>query len=456
MRQTFRFLLGLFCLAPTAPLGAATPGATVTVYNDNLALIVENRTLQLARGTGEYTYEGVTAQIEPTSVQLRSLTDPEGVRLLEQRFSFDLAGTERLLRKYLDQPIVVTVEEGETVRGRLLSESAGDAILRLEDGSVKVIRGKAVNTYQFPSLPEGLVTRPTLVWLLDCKQPGKHDAEIRYLTHGLQWQADYTAVVSAGDDELALSAWASIENRSGAGFENARIRLVAGDVHRVGPQPTPRRGPMLAEAKMMAGRDAGGFQEAELFEYHLYELGRRASLPDQQVKQLPLFAPVNVKARKEYRYDGARDKDNVHVTLLLDNTKHDGLGAPLPAGKVRVYKLDASGDPAFTGEDRIDHVPEGEEVELYVGNAFDLVGERAVIETRQVGKRSRQETVEITLRNRKKEQAEIIVVEHMRGAWEFVGKTPPVRKKQAERVEFEIKVPKKGEEVFQYQVLYSW
>jgi hypothetical protein len=198
------------------------------------------------------------------------------------------------------------------------------------------------------------------------------------------------------------------------------------------------------------------FEEQSLFEYHLYTLDRPATLTDRQVKQLVLFPPATVKAAKEFTYDGSRDKDKIRANLVLNNTKENGLGKPLPGGRIRVYKSVRGQKDAFAGEDRIGHVAEGEEVRVYLGNAFDLVGERTVKETRQISKRSRQETVEVQLRNRKDEAVSVTVIEHFRGDWKFVGDTPKIKKKEALKVEFEVTVPKKGEKVFSYQVLYKW
>ncbi len=446
----------VFATLPAAASGAEPP-LTVTIYNDNLGMIREVRALQLVRGTQAYRITDVAAEIEPGSVRLRSLTAPESFRLQEQRFEFDLTGTDRLLERWLGEPIVVTIEEGGTYRGKLLDARGGDAILELDDKSIQVIKAQAVTTLQFPGLPEGLTTKPTLVWLLESTKSGKHEAEITYLTRGLSWQAEYAASLHEGGDRLELSGWASIENRSGLTFKDARLQLVAGDVHQVAPPRYPAKAEMRREVAMMAEAPTSeGFEEQPLFEYHLYTLDRPATLTDREAVQLTLFPRATVKAAKEFTYDGSRDKDKVRINVVLTNTKETGLGMPLPAGRVRVYKPAGGGPEIFTGEDRIGHVAEGEEVRVYLGNAFDIVGERTVTETRQISKRSRQETVEISLRNRKDEPVTVTVIEHLRGDWKFIGTTPKIRKKEARKVEFEVAVPKKSEETFTYQVLYTW
>ena len=362
-----------------------------------------------------------------------------------------------LLARYLGQPVVVTIEEGGTFSGTLLNAHSGDAILQLEDGSVQVIKEDGITTLQFPALPEGLITKPTLVWLFESTKSMKHNLQISYLTKGIQWQAEYIASIREEEGLLELSGWAAIENRSGHTFKDARVRLVAGDVHRVSPQPYRARDRMRGQAAMMeAAAPAPGFKETPHFEYHLYTLDRLTTLTDRQSKQLTLFPPTSVKAEKEFTYDGSRDQEKVRVNLVLANTEENGLGKPLPAGRIRVYKETGGNTAAFAGEDRIGHVAEGEEVRVYLGNAFDIVGERTVLETRQVSKRSRQEIVKIELRNRKDAPATVTVIEHLRGDWKFIGTTPKVSKKEAHKVEFEVTVPKKSEKAFTYQVLYRW
>ena len=238
MRTAKLCFILLFTLVPAiTTFAAGEPPVTLTIYNDNFAMIQEVRGLRLARGTQEYRVSDVTDQIEPTSVRFLSLSAPDTVTLHEQRFEFDLAGTDRLLERYLGQPVVVTIEEGGTFSGTLLNAHSGDAILQLEDGSVQVIKSQTITTLQFPALPEGLITKPTLVWLLESTKSMKHNVQLSYLTKGLRWQAEYIASIREEEGLLELGGWASIENRSGHTFKDARVRLVAGDVHRVSPQP---------------------------------------------------------------------------------------------------------------------------------------------------------------------------------------------------------------------------
>ncbi len=459
MKRAVFCFLPLLAVALAAPAFSDEPAVTLTIYSDNFAMIQEARELNLSRGMQEVRITDVPERIEPSSVRIEFPTSPDTVSLHEQRFEFDLAGTDGLMQRYLGRPVVITIEEGGTYRGTLLSVQPGNVILELEDGAVQVIPDRAITTLQFPALPEGLLKEPSLVLLVESTRwSSRHKAEITYLTQGMQWEAEYIAGIRKEEEGLLeLSGRASIENRSGRSFQDAQLRLVAGDVHRVAVRPAhARKGMRMEAAAVSASAPAPRFEEQPLFEYHLYTLDRAVSLADRQAKQLNLFPPASVKADKEFSYDGSRDQDKVRVNLLLENTEENGLGKPLPAGRIRVYREPDDEPAAFAGEDRIGHTAVGEEVRIRLGNAFDIVGERTLLETRQVGKRSRQETVKIELRNRKEAPVTVTVIEHFRGDWKFVGPTPKVRRKEAGKVEFEVTVPEKGEQSFTYQVLYTW
>ncbi|MBN1999308.1 DUF4139 domain-containing protein [candidate division KSB1 bacterium] len=423
-------------------------GVSITIYNNNLALVREKRTVELKKGIQEYEFADVAARLDPTSVYFKSLTDPDALFLLEQNYEYDLVGTQRLLEKYIGQYIVVTVKQGAALSGRLLSAQDNDVIIQTKDNEVKAVKADAVEAVFFPELPEGLITRPTLVWLLDCKKAAKHETEISYLTEGIQWHAEYVAVVNTADTEVELGGWVSLQNQSGASYKQAQIKLVAGDVHRAEPDRRPP--PMLGKTEVLAL--SSPFEEKAFFEYHLYTLQRPASLLDRQIKQLSLFEPATVKVDKIYTFDGMW-YGKVRVNLEFINSKTAGLGLPLPKGKIRVYKRDKDGSQEFVGEDNIDHTPKDEKVKVYLGNAFDIVGERTVLQVKERGKNARETTVEIKLRNHKSVPVTVQVIEHQRGDWQFVGPTPPVLKKDNQTVIFKIDVPADGEKSFEFTVM---
>ncbi len=423
----------------------------VTVYNDDRALIREVRALTLDKGTQELSLVDVASEIDPTSVHFKSLTAPEAVEILEQNFQYDLVGTERLLLKYVGQEIVVTTRDGRSFTGQLLS-GAGDAILQRPGGQVEVVSRSAIETISFPSLPAGLILRPTLVWLVDNKKQGAHKVELSYLTGGMRWHAEYVGVSKQSDSLLELAGWVSIENNSGATYEQATLKLVAGEVHRA--EARPEVGLPEARAVLALSKDTH-FREEEFFEYHLYTLPRKTTIRDRETKQLALFPPATTPCKRLYLFD-PRLGEKVRVSLEFFNSAQQGLGLPLPKGKVRVYK--EAGDQAleFIGEDWIDHTPKDECVRIYMGNAFDIVVERQQTETRKLGDRSREDSWQVVIRNHKKESVVLTVVEHVWGEWEVRKSSHPHRKKDARTLEFDVPVKAEGEATLQYTVLFRW
>lgn len=431
-------------------LSEAFGGTSVTVYSEGFGLVREVREVELKKGINRLPFVDVAARIDPTSVHFRSLTAPEEVKILEQNFEYDLVSPDKLLEKYVDRDITVYTEEGD-ISGKLLSPGR-EIVLETSDGGVKVVRSDVIRSISFPFLPEGLITRPTLVWELECERPGKHKVEVSYITEGMGWHAEYVGVVEEGEDALELSGWVSVDNRSGATYEDALLKLVAGRPHRVKGRPLGPLRPAQAVRKEAAERP---FEERAFFEYHLYTLGRRTTLKDRQTKQISLFPGTEVPVEKEYTYDATEDERHVLVRLIFLNRK-PGLGFPLPAGKVRVYKRDKDESLIFLGEDRIDHTPEDEKVKIAVGQAFDMLGRRRVLGHRKIDEHTSEERVKVVLRNHKREPVEVRVVEHLWGDWEILESTHRWEKEDARTVIFPVSVPKKGKVELVYRVMYRW
>ena len=422
-----------------ATVASAADQVHVTVYNGDLALVKETRAVELPSGAGEFSFSGVPARIDPTTVRL---TGGKGVTVLEQNYRYDLVSREKLLERYLDQPARIVTKHDKLHEG-ILKTAMGSLVLETADGVV-LLSNDEIADITLPEIPEGLITRPTLVWNLDNQGSTKRDLEIAYLTGGLSWHAEYVAAVDAKDEKLSLSAWVSIENHSGATFPDAHLKVVAGDVNRVSDRPVPKV--MMARAmEMDAGM--GGFEERAFFEYHIYDLGRKTTLADREVKQIQFLNDRSVNVQKVYVYEPGRGNGKVQVKLDFENAEKNGLGIPLPAGKVRVYREDSDKALEFAGEDRIDHTPRDEEVSLFLGNAFDLVGERNEMESRRVTDRVHERRIEIKLRNRKETGSVTIKVrEHPGGDWEVLESSHEWEKPNAHDLEFSIPV-KAGEEV---------
>jgi len=454
-----------------SPVTAEQTNLELTVYNQDLALVKEHRPMELKVGVNEIRFSDVPSQIDPTSVHFKSLTDPEGTEVWEQNYEYDLVSTAKLLQKYVDQEISLITEDGTEYAGTLLSGS-DDIILETDEG-IKVVKLSSVRDFSFPALPEGLITKPTLVWLIHAEKEGEHETEVTYLTGGINWRADYVALLGEDDDEMSLNGWVTVDNRSGASYENAKLKLIAGDIHRV-----VEEGRVLREALMMEKAVAAGPQveEREFFEYHLYEVQRPVTVRNNQTKQIEFVAANEIPVEKIFVYDGAQlrffpgygpltDRNygtstntKVQVMLEVRNEEELGLGIALPKGKVRVYKEDVDGGVELIGEDLIDHTPKDERIMLYLGDAFDVVGERVQTDFRRLGDKSLEESYKITIRNHKDTAVEVRVVEHMFrwSEWEITHESLKSEKIDAQTVEYRVRVPADGEREVTYTVLYRW
>ncbi|MEW6233674.1 MAG: DUF4139 domain-containing protein [Chloroflexota bacterium] len=455
---------------------AQEEGVQLTVYNQNLALVKDRRTLSLKKGDNEIKFTDVAAQIDPTSVSFEALKEPQAASVLEQNFEYDLVSTAKLLQKYLDQKISVITKDGTAYEGYLQS-TAQDIILasEKEGGQVTVIKADQIREIKYPRLPSGLITKPTLVWKLTSTKEGPQLAEVTYLTGGVNWVANYVAVADKDDKNVALTGWVTIDNKSGTGYENARLQLIAGDIHRVTP---PAQAWDMAEAKRAVPTPApAGFAEQPFFEYHLYTLQRPTTIKNNQTKQIEFVTAPQVPVNKIYVYDGAQlgrigyygspllDKGygtainkKVVVMLELKNAKDKGLGIPLPKGTVRVYKKDDQGGSQLIGEDAIDHTPKDEKMMLYLGDAFDIVGERKQTDFKRISDRVYEESFEIKVRNHKDAPVEVRVVEHLYrwSDWEIVKTSTDYVKTDSRTIEYRLPVGKDGEATVTYTVRYKW
>jgi len=451
--------------------GPAVPG---------YALVREDRRFDLAAGRNRLRVPDVPALIDPTTVSFTSLTDPKGTRVVEQSFEFDLASPQKLLSRYLDREVAVEQARGtgvETVTGTLVSTQGG-ITLKAPDGTVRILNGHT--GVKLPSLPGGLISRPTLAWDIEAAAAGSQSARLAYQTGGMTWWADYNLTYSEpapGACRLDVGAWVTLVNQSGASFENAKLKLVAGEVQRAQPRYAPA--PMPAALASAPARSMEGFAEKAFFEYHLYTLGRPASLPNNAIKQIELFpTATGVGCEKSLVYGGQGNLPSygspmtdrnfgqgsnrkVEVYLRVKNAKANGLGMPLPAGKMRVAKRDdADGSLEFIGEDLIDHTPRDETVRIKLGNAFDVVGERRQVEYRvDTSAKWIEEEIEVKVRNRKPDETVTVTVRetmHRWTQWAFVKRSHDAEKIDSRTVHFPVRIAPGGEAVVRYTVKYTW
>ncbi|MCI0459078.1 MAG: hypothetical protein L0Z62_19145, partial [Gemmataceae bacterium] len=414
----------------------AKPGVSLTVYTENFALVKDRRILPEAfrKGLNTVHFREVAATLDPTSVHFRSLTDPKA-QVIEQNYEFDLVNADKLLQKYVDQKLTVHLRDGKSYEGILLSYDAQRLVLAQdrEKGPIFLVeRGDNVKRIQFSKLPEGLLTRPTLVWEVEARQPGKHLVELSYIANQIAWRADYNLVLKADDKLSDLSGWVTIRNHTGVSYPDATVKLMAGQTR---PDPDRRAWGHGAEyyklVRTLPPTDKVGDDPSRTFgDYRVYQLPEATTIGNNQIKQVELIKAANVPAERTYLYDGAKfqwfrhtdywdpappgeSNKKVNVVVELRNRKDDNLGISLPRGKVRVYKQDADGALEFIGEDLVDNTARDERVALYVGDAFDIVGERKQTLFKKEEQRRIVESFEITVRNHKKEEVTVKVLEKM-------------------------------------------
>jgi hypothetical protein len=452
--------LTLTSIAVAAPLSITREDqreVMVTIYNGNLGLVKDLREVRVPTGTTEVWFMDVAAQIDATTVHLKSLTAPAGLKILEQNYEYDLLSSEKLLEKYIGKKVRLYQSDGTYHEAKLLTTQ----------GPVFEINGQIFLGHYgrvvLPTIPENLVAKPTLAWLLRNQTAGPQRIEASYLTGGITWKADYVMVLNPADDRGDLTGWVTIDNKSGATYGNAALKLVAGDVNRA---PDRKREARMLDAAAKSATSADAFREFQaegFFEYHLYALDGRTTIKDSQTKQLSLMSAGDVPIRKELVYYGAQEyyrtahgmpisNQKVAVYLEVRNSKENRLGVPLPKGKVRVYKADKSGSQQFIGEDWIDHTPKDERVKIKMGNAFDVVGERTQKDWRKIASNLYEVEWEIVLRNHKTEEQTVTVIEPVPGDWQVLQSTHSYEKVEAHTLRYQIPVPREGATKLTYRV----
>jgi hypothetical protein len=508
MKSLFCFLFTVICVimsgiseisAQSVTSASDRQSVDLTIYNSNLALVREERTITLVKGLNHVVIPDIPATIDGTSLHFSSLTNPSAVNVLEQNYQYDLVHQAKLMEKYLGKEVEFVRIDNEskknyTVRGKLLATgwqpqpgynpygggtpyySTGQMIAEI-NGKIEIgPEGRLI----LPSLPEGLILKPQLEWLVNTTKADQHKTEISYLANQLTWNCNYVALLNTNDTEIDLTGWVTVTNNSGTVFKNAGLKLVAGDVNLVKEEPGSRV--RMAKSGMMMDEMAAApqFQQKELFEYKLYSLQRKTDLGNNETKQIELTSAKNVLSKKVFIYDGLSSQwrywynnysyrgqgsfgqesnKKVGVFVTLKNEEKAGLGIALPKGKVRVYKRDDDGKEQFVGEDEIDHTPKDEEIKLYLGNAFDIVGERVQKDFRiVVSGHIVDETFEIKIRNHKSDPVEVLVYEHpwRWNEWDITRSSSPWEKIDQTTIKFPVKLKKDEEKTITYTIRYNW
>jgi hypothetical protein len=423
----------------------------VTVYNTDLGVIRETRTMTFEKGIGRVAFTDVPARIDATSVTLEMPEGNKAVEILEQNYAFDLVSPDKIYNKYIDHTIDIITEKGELFSGILLSYTGGYLVIKQADGKIRSIVQGTVRDVTFPDLPEGLITRPTLFWMYQANFSGTADAVVGYQTGGIKWQAEYVGVLDEDDKMLDLTGWVSIDNRSGKTYKDAKLKVVAGDIHRI-PQARPRYEGAEFMSVDMARPKAAGFEEKPFFEYHLYTLPRPATLANNEIKQISMFEPAQAVVTKEMRYAANPGNKTVKVYIKMRNSEEVGLGMPLPAGRVRVFKADSDKSLILLGEDKIDHTPRNEEVKLTIGEAFDVVGETTEVARRRISDDVFETDYRIEVRNQKDGPVRVVVSRGFGGFWEIIRSTIDFEKKSASLVEWVLDIAGEQKEVIEFTV----
>ena len=434
----------------------------LTIYNSNIGLVKETRLVYIQQGVHTLKFMDVPGKIEPASVTLKSLINGTSLNILEQNYEYDLVSPQKLLEKFVGQKVDLVwlnpeSKKEETVEATLLSTQGGN-VFQIGEKISLGHPGRIV----LSKIPEGLSLQPALVWLLENRLAQPQRVEVTYLSGGLNWKADYLAILNPSDSQVDLTGWVTLENRSGATYRNALLRLVAGDVQRVREErmayaPAPRAAVAAKEAA------APQFREESFFEYHLYTLERGTTLRDNETKQVPLFNAPQVPVNKLYilqgqphyywnRYDPWGQKKKVGVYLELVNRQENRLGNPLPRGIIRLYKEDKEGTLQFIGEDRVDHTAKNEKIKVKIGEAFDVAAEKVQTDFKQLEPRLHEIAMEVTLRNQKNEDVKVLVEEPVPGDWQMISNTHSYEKLQANLIRFVVPVAKGQEVKVRYKV----
>jgi len=437
----------------------------LTIYNNNLALIKDVRTITFNKGLNRLAFEEVSGKIQPETAILRSTRDPAAITTLEQNFDFDLLTPQKLLEMYVGENVKIiktnpaTGKESEK-QAKVLSTSGG-VVLQI-DGHVETgLPGRIV----YPHVPENLRNQPTLFVDLLTKSKAKQQVELTYLSKGLHWKADYIATIRDDEKAIDLNAWVTLTNQSGTSYKNASLQLVAGDVNQVSEQ---RLSSSRLERTMAMSAKADTVQQEVLFDYQLYSMPRKTNLANNQTKQITLFNASNIPVTKSYVHNGQPyyylnqtrnlgKKIKASIELQFKNNTAHNLGFALPKGIVRSYKRDQQQNLQFVGEDRINHTAVDEKIELNLGKAFEINIEKNQTDFKIISRSSHRGMIseseyEIEVSNAKPDDIKLTLSEPIPGDWEILSESIKHEKTTASRAKWQLTVPAKGKTTLKYKV----
>ena len=430
----------------------------LTAYNNGLGLVRDTREIELPTGELLLQFRDVAEQIRPETVSLRSLSDEGSLTILEQNYEYDLISPEKLMEKYVGQTVRLVNFSTELGFQEVTAE-----LMSVNNGPIYEIDGEIYlghpGTVVLPEIPENLIAKPSLIWTVD-NAASDQTIEATYLTNGISWKADYVVTLARDETSLDLAGWVTMNNNSGATYENALLKLVAGDVNIVQDEMDVAK---FQRMEMAAQAMPAPMPTQEAFaEYHLYTMPRRTTIKQNQSKQLALLQAEGVAVEKKYEFRGQlhyysqpmqpEGEQHVEAYLVFQNEEENEMGMPLPAGVMRVYQEDSTGALQFSGEDRIQHTPKDEEIRLRLGTAFDVVGERTQTDFTRISDRVFETAFEIEIRNHKETDITVDVVEPMPADWEILQQSHEHEQRDAFTAVFSIDVPADGEATLTYRV----
>ena len=419
----------------------------LTIYNDDLSLVRSTFEIELEAGRQEYNFDMITSRIQPSSVIVSSKLP--GFKVAEQNYEYDLADRYAVLGKYLNKEITVYMEDGSKTSGFLkFFDRSTYGIVESKTERLIMIDADKVQTVQLASLPENFYVRPTLHWSLISPKSGRVPIQLSYLSGGFSWDVTYNTVWDG--EKLDFNSWVTINNRSGRAFENANLKLIAGEINRV--REFTIRGGRSREVnfKMMAADEAApSFEEKAFHDFHMYTLDQKVSFANNQTKQLSLYPTMNVTAEGRYEYD--LWGDGVRSVIKFKNTEENGIGVPLPKGVIKVYKQDSDENMEFIGEDNINHTGRNEEVKINTGKAFDIVASTLSKDRKNISRNVSEQTIQVTIRNNSNEEKTIDVFYQLGGNARIIRSDIKPEIDSNNKATFTVKVPKDSQIIFTFR-----
>jgi hypothetical protein len=423
----------------------------VTIYNSNLGVVKEVRGLDLKSGLNDVFIKDVPSLINPSSVKINL----DGT-VLEQNYRYDLANSNTLMQHFIDKKIKLMGEK--LIEGTLVSATSNSVVIKREDGGLTILPSLEGYNISLDYMPENLLTKPTLVWKVKATKTGKQDAGISYQTGGMSWKAEYVATLNKDDNKLDLNAWVNLSNNSGGSFKNAKIKLIAGDINRANAYGQENMEYPTARYKDMAMATSDLVTEKAFFEYHIYELANRTDLLQNEDKQVGLFNTSGIDVEKKFTYssNGSNmENQKPYVSIEFKNSTDNKLGMPLPKGIVRIYKNDGEAIE-LVGEDNLEHTPKNEDVNLKIGEAFDITIDEKVLSSTKITDKVREIEYEVTVHNSKEEPVTVEINRNLWGNWSVIEQSQDFEKENANKITFKVAVGKEQKKTLTYKVRFVY